>query len=140
MPGSPVFDKARASGLRIADWQNVILVNMLGKRFFDETQGYYTSNSYKSLDPYVSGDYHNAANIKFKPANFTNAAMAGIGDGKNGGGPIWAIFDADAVAREKWTPSPPNVDIAEGFFFSAPSLAELARAIRMKYQIGRAHV
>ena len=30
--------------------------------------------------------------------------MAGIGDGHNGGGPIWAIFDADAVAREKWTP------------------------------------
>ena len=37
MPGSPVFHKARASGLRVTDWQNVILVNMLGRRFYDET-------------------------------------------------------------------------------------------------------
>ena len=43
--------------------------------------------------------------------------MAGIGDGHNGGGPIWAIFDADAVEREKWDPNPPNVDIENGFFF-----------------------
>ena len=28
----------------------------------------------------------------------------------NGGGPIWAIFDADAAAREKWDPKPPHVD------------------------------
>ena len=25
----------------------------------------------------------------------------------NGGGPIWTIFDADAVPREKWTVAPP---------------------------------
>src|ERR1019366_2174504 len=37
MPGSPVFHKARASGLRVKDWQKVILVNMLGRRFYDET-------------------------------------------------------------------------------------------------------
>src|SRR6185295_14774743 len=37
MPGSRVFDQAGASGLRVADWQNVIMVNMLGKRFYDET-------------------------------------------------------------------------------------------------------
>ena len=28
------------------------------------------------------------------PNNWINAAMAGIDDGHNGGGPIWAIFDA----------------------------------------------
>src|SRR4029434_908545 len=32
MPGSRVFDKAGATGLQVTDWQNVILVNMLGKR------------------------------------------------------------------------------------------------------------
>ena len=37
MPGSRVFDKAGASGLRVTDWQNVIMVNMIGKRFYDET-------------------------------------------------------------------------------------------------------
>jgi hypothetical protein len=60
--------------------------------------------------------------------------MAGIGDGHNGGGPIWAIFDADAVQRTHWTPFPPDVDIDGGFFFSAPTLAELATKIVMPYQ------
>ena len=60
--------------------------------------------------------------------------MAGIGDGHNGGGPIWAIFDADAVTREHWLPAPPNVDPEGGFFFTAGSIPELARKIVMKYQ------
>ena len=71
------------------------------------------------LTPYVQGSYLNAKNAKYNPNNFINAALAGIGDGHNGGGPIWAIFDADAVTREKWDPTPPNVDIKAGFFFSA---------------------
>jgi succinate dehydrogenase/fumarate reductase flavoprotein subunit len=134
MPGSPVFDRARASGLRVKDWQNVILVNQLGRRFYDETGGQFTANNYKSLDPYVPGSYLNAKNIKYNPNNFINAALAGIGDGSNGGGPIWAVFDADAVVREKWNPSPPDVDRDAGFFFSADSIAELASRIVMKYQ------
>jgi succinate dehydrogenase/fumarate reductase flavoprotein subunit len=133
-PESEVFDLARASGLWVADWQNVILVNMLGQRFYDETGGQFTANNYNSIAPYVPGSYLNAKDIKYEPSNFINAAMAGIGDGHNGGGPIWAIFDAEAVAREKWVPKPPFVDMAEGFFFVAESITELAAKIRMKYQ------
>ena len=135
MPGSPVFDKARASGLRVADWQNVILVNMIGKRFYDETASDFSGNQYNQIKPYLPHSYRNSANVKYDPMNFINAALAGIpGDAHNGGGPIWAIFDAEAVAREKWDPQPPSVDRAEGFFFSADSLEELASSIRMKYQ------
>jgi succinate dehydrogenase/fumarate reductase flavoprotein subunit len=134
MPGSPVFDRARATGLRVANWQDVILVNMLGRRFYDETGGQYIANNYNSLDPYVQGSYLNAKQLKWNPNNFLNAALAGIDDGQNGGGPVWAIFDADAVAREEWTPTPPYVDIAAGFFFSADRLADLAEKIVMKYQ------
>jgi succinate dehydrogenase/fumarate reductase flavoprotein subunit len=134
MPGSPVFHLARASGLRVADWQNLILVNMLGKRFYDETGAQFTANNANYVDPYVPGSYLNAANIKYKPNNFINAALAGIGDGNNGGGPIWAIFDADAVTRQRWNPTPPNVDIDAGFFFTANTIAELATKIVMKYQ------
>ncbi|HXQ51588.1 MAG TPA: FAD-dependent oxidoreductase [Stellaceae bacterium] len=134
MPGSPVFARARASGLRIANWQDAIMVNMLGQRFYDETGEQFFGNNYNSIDPYVLDSYRNAANIAYKPSNFINAAMAGIGDGHNGGGPIWAIFDADAVAREYWTPEPPNVDVAAGFFFSADTIANLACKIVMKYQ------
>jgi succinate dehydrogenase/fumarate reductase flavoprotein subunit len=132
--GSPMFAKARATGLRVADWQNVITVNMLGKRFYDETGRQYTANTYKQIDPYVHGSFLNAENMKYAPNNWINAAMAGIGDGHNGGGPIWAIFDSAAVEREKWDPKPPSVDIEGGFFFVADTIAELAKSIKMKYQ------
>ena len=133
-PNSDVFDKARAIGLAVKDWQDAILVNMLGKRFYDETGGHFTYSSYKTIDPYEPGSYLNAKNRNYNPSNFINAALAGIGDGHNGGGPIWAIFDADACAREKWQPKPPHVDTAAGFFFSADTLEELAKKIVMKYQ------
>ena len=51
----------------------------------------------------------------------------------NGGGPIWAIFDADAVAREKWQVKPPYVD-PDGYFFSADTIEELATKIVNEYQ------
>ena len=72
--------------------------------------------------------------MKYNPSNFINAALAGIGDGQNGGGPIWAIFDADAVKREAWRPEPPHVDSAAGFFFAAATVEELAAKIAMQYQ------
>ena len=59
--------------------------------------------------------------------------MAGIGDGKNGGGPIWAIFDDAARQRRNWNVSPPFVD-PDGFFFQANTLDELAAKIVMQYQ------
>ena len=134
MPGSSVFDRARATGLLVHDWQNVITVNMLGERFYDETGPAFTTNDFGSISHYTQGSYRNARNITWKPNNWLNAAMAGIGDSHNGGGPIWAIFDADAVTRENWVPAPPHVDIAGGFFFSADTLGDLARKIVMTYQ------
>ena len=119
----------------MADWQNVILVNMLGQRFYDETGGQFTANNYNSINPYIPGSYLNAKNIKYEPSNFINAAMAGIGDGHNGGGPIWAIFDADAVARENWVPKPPYRRYGRRVFLRARrAITELAAKIHMKYQ------
>lgn len=107
-PSSPIFDRARASGLTIFNWQDAILVNQIGQRFWDETD-----NSY----------------------DYFAACLADTGDTnkRNGGGPIWAIFDADGVAREEWDPNPPFVDL-EGYFFSADTLGELARGIDNEYQ------
>jgi succinate dehydrogenase/fumarate reductase flavoprotein subunit len=132
-PGSPIFSRARATGLAVRDYQNVILVNQAGRRFYDETQGQYTANNFNEIEPYTQGSYLNAANIKYSPANFLNAAMAGTGESVNGGGPIWAIFDSDAVKREGWHVDPPYVD-PEGYFFSGSTLAELAGKIVNKYQ------
>ena len=120
----------------MANWQDVILVNMLGKRFYDETGGQYIANNYNSLDPYVQGSWRNAKSIEYNPNNFLNAALAGIGDGHNGGGPIWAIFDSDAVEREQWTPTPPNVDIAAGFFFSREQAGRSRRKDRHEISAG----
>jgi succinate dehydrogenase/fumarate reductase flavoprotein subunit len=133
-PGSKIFHKVRASGLRVADWQNIIMVNMLGKRFYDETGKQFTANNYNAIRPYVHGHWLNAKNIKYEPNNWLNAAMAGIGDAQNGGGPIWAIFDADGASREKWDPRPPYVDVEAGFFFEAATIEELAQKIQMKHQ------
>jgi succinate dehydrogenase/fumarate reductase flavoprotein subunit len=133
-PGSPVFRKARASGLLVADWQDVICVNMIGQRFYDETGPEFTGNDYDSIRPYTQDSYLNVRAVRYNPNNWINAAMAGIGDGHNGGGPIWAIFDAAAVRREKWTPGAPYVDETQGFFFRAGSLTELATKIQMRHQ------
>ncbi len=134
MPGSAVFDRAGATGLRAQDWQDAIMVNMLGQRFYDETGLAFTTNNYNSIDPYTHASYLNAKNVAYNPNNWVNAAMAGIGDGHNGGGPIWAIFDTDAVGRENWHPEPPNVDLTGGYFHRAATLADLARKIVMPHQ------
>lgn len=133
-PKSPIFHLARASGLTVRDYQNLICVNQIGMRFYDETKGGYTSNDYNSLKSYKQGSYLNSAGIKYDPANYLNAALAGTGESVNGGGPIWAIFDADAVKREQWKVDPPQVDKDAGYFFAADTAAGLAAAIVNKYQ------
>ena len=95
-PDSPMFRLARATGLTVRDWQDMIFVNQTGQKFWNEVDG---------------------------SDKFFAAAMAYNGDKSklNGGGPIWATFDADAVTREKSIPKPPHVD-PDGFFFSADTI------------------
>ena len=134
-PTSPVFHLARASGLAVRDYQNVIMVNKVGLRFYDETVPQFSQNNHNAIKDYVPHSWRNAANIQYNPRNYLNAALAGVrGEAENGGGPIWAIFDSEAVTRLSWTVAPPFVDVAAGFFFSASSLEELASRIVNKYQ------
>jgi urocanate reductase len=110
-PRSPIFARAGASGLTVRDFSDLMLVNQAGERFWNECDD---------------------------SAAFINACLGTNGnlgtDGKaNGGGPIWAIFDSNAVRREGWDPFPPNVDL-NGWFFSADSLGALARQINNPYQ------
>jgi hypothetical protein len=98
--------------LTVRNFQDVILVTQLGQRFWNEME---------------------------RSFNFLNAALGTNGNlGKtvkrNGGGPIWAIFDAEAVKRENWDPKPPNVDL-NGWFFSADTISELANRIKSPYQL-----
>jgi predicted oxidoreductase len=129
-PNAVVFPFAHASGLTVANHQDVIMVNMLGKRFYDETQPHFGSGNYNNVANYAQGSWLNAQNIKWAPQNYLNAAMqynGPNGSTLNGGGPIWAIFDSAAVTREKWNVAPPDVDPA--FFYQASDLATLAQQI-----------
>jgi len=135
----PIFPLVKATGLSVKDWHDLILVNQVGKRFYDETKGDYPhGNVYNEINPYTPNDYRNNASIKYNPSkyNFFNAAVAMNEYSKPpdySAGPVWAIFDADAVEREKWKVTPPYVD-PDGYFFSANTLTELAAAIKNPYQ------
>ena len=106
LPESPIFFRARAGGMVVNDWQNLILVKENGRRFYNELDSSYTG--------------------------YFAHAMSWSGDPNklDGGGPIWAIFDAEAVKREKWGTEPPIVDREGGYFFSADTLEELAKQIK----------
>ncbi len=135
----PIFPLVRATGLSVKDWHDLILVNQVGKRFYDETKGDYPhGNVHNEVNPYTPNDYRNNENIKFNPTkyNFFNAAVAMNEYSEPpdySAGPVWAIFDADAVKREGWKVAPPHID-PDGYFFSANTLAGLAAAIKNKYQ------
>ncbi|HWO41293.1 MAG TPA: FAD-dependent oxidoreductase [Candidatus Eisenbacteria bacterium] len=136
---TPIFPLVRATGLSVKDWQDLILVNQVGKRFYDETKGDYPhGNVYNEICPCIPNDYRNNEKIDFNPTkyNFFNAAVAMNEYSEPPDyscGPVWAIFDADAAAREKWKLTPPYVD-PDGYFFSAKTIPELAKAINNPYQ------
>lgn len=118
-PQSPVFAKAGASGFTVANYQDVILVNLLGQRFYNEMVGRVRG---KPDGGHVVYDFCAAA--------LSSAVVQGPDGAERIGGPIWAIFDADAVQREKWNLQPPVVDVANGYFFKADTVAGLAAALK----------
>jgi succinate dehydrogenase/fumarate reductase flavoprotein subunit len=121
-PQSPVFSRAGASGIFVADYQDCILVNAVGLRFHNEMAG-------RGLE-HFGHELHD-----FLAAAFSSAVVDGPSGKERIGGPIWAIFDADALKREKWDPRPPFVDTTNGYFFSADTLAELAGSLtKNRYQ------
>jgi hypothetical protein len=131
-PKSPVFPLARATGLTVRNWQDLILVNQVGKRFYDETaDGWPYGTHHGDIENYVQGDWRNTKKRPIVPQNYIDAALApneGSQPPDYGAGPTWAIFDAEAVKRERWELKPPFIDPL--FFFSADTLAELAAKIK----------
>ena len=107
-------------------------VNIRARKGVIIATGGHTSNVAfrRMFDPRLTEEYQVVAFLSARLG--TNGDLGR--DGKaNGGGPIWAIFDFDAVVREKWDPKPPNVDL-NGWFFSADTIADLAGKIKNPYQ------
>lgn len=137
---SPVFPFARATGISIRGsvWRDGIVVNQAGKRFYDETApGYAYPRSGPTLigdtvqDPYVPHDWRNTRIPGgYMPYGYTDASRA-INELSQhpdySPGPTWLIVDDGIVKREGWKIGEPHTD--PKFFFSAPTLAELARKI-----------
>jgi len=127
--------KVKATGFTVNNFQDGIEIKGAGVRFYDETQGQFGTNSAGQIPTYTQGDYRNLTKITYNPTSqgYLDAALAGIGDGLNGGGPIWFIFDDAARARRNWSVTAPTVD-PNGFFFAAATIEELAAKIVMPQQ------
>ncbi|MCL2833815.1 MAG: FAD-binding protein [Treponema sp.] len=133
---SPIAHKIKYFGVVMRDWQNAIMVNQEGKRFYSETAGfqYAAAGAGGMLDNYggyVQYDWRNGTKIPYNPINYINAALApnaGTVAPDFAAGPQWAIFDQDAVTRQRFDVTSPDV-MDPQYFFKADTLEELASRI-----------
>jgi hypothetical protein len=133
---TPIFPKLRYTGVTMRDWQNAIMVNQAGKRFYSEVGGFAaaSASSYGFLDNYggyVQHDWRNALKMPFKPNNYVAAALApneGSLAPDYAAGPQWAVFDSDGASRQRFDLTPPHVMDPE-YFFQADTLEALAEKI-----------
>jgi len=130
---TPLLPKIKYIGQRIGDWQNAIMVNQAGKRFWNEmaplTYPDATANGF--IPDYVIGDWRNIKKVAFAPVNYIDAALA-LNEGSMppdySSGPQWAILDAAGVARQQWDLTKPW-SFDPNLFFFADTLQELANKI-----------
>ncbi len=133
-PESPIFPLVKYTGIFFANWQNAIIVNQTGRRFYNELENGYpngtTEGFYKDGAPYVHGDWRNTTRIKYRPRNYIDAALAmneGSAAPDFSAGPQWAITDAAGLKREQVHLSETSAD--PELFFVADTIEELAEKI-----------
>lgn len=155
MPGHPTFAFRRSAGLNVgpAGFEELIAVNQAGKRFFNEIR--------LPLRGSAGGRYPGSGNVPnrgvdHKPADWRNcahewvqemyeydhgldAALA-INEGSEPphyySGPLWAIFDQDAVERAGWELRYPYVT-DNGYYFRADTIEALAELIEAGHEFQR---
>jgi hypothetical protein len=145
-PGHPAFLFARAKGIAIGGtgWEHAIAVNQVGQRFYNEREIGSVSSDAKfppgsdgTRNPFVPLDWRNASTAQVK-AQYKRSAASDAALAMNEGsrapdyasGPVWAIFDAAAVARGGWKIRYPYIaDPPDGYFHKADTLAELAKKV-----------
>ena len=146
MPGHPTFGFRGSSGINVgsAGFEEFIAVNQVGKRFFNEVR----LSSRPALSHYPGDGSTPGRGLEYKPLDWRNcrkewvremydydhgldAALA-MNEGSKPpdyfSGPLWAIFDEDAVERNGWELRFPYV-ADNGYFFKADTIEELARKI-----------
>jgi hypothetical protein len=143
-PGHPAFLFAPAAGVNV-DPEWLIAVNQVGQRFYNESSiasdetfdATYPPGTSGTNKPFTALDWRNASVEHVRGAyNYSgiHAAALAMNEGSVGpnytSGPIWAIFDQNAVDTNGWEIRYPYIaDPPDGFFFKADTLAELARMV-----------
>jgi hypothetical protein len=146
-PGHPSFAFAKAKGIAIgaAGWAHVIAVNQVGKRFYSETaiptsnagNAQYPPGMQGTRKPFVATDWRNASTAQVKSQitrSFATDAALAINEGSQPpdfqSGPVWAIFDDDAIKRAGWKVRYPYIaEPPDEYFHKADTLAELAKKV-----------
>ena len=157
LPGHPTFPFRGSTGVELSpqEFQHAIVVNQVGKRFFNELDiivrragaafpaGPDKGQPRSGVD-HVACDWRNASvdNIRatYNEPNSIHAAMA-INEGSTApdyfSGPIWTIFDRAAVERAGWNIEPPFTSPTNGYFFQADTIEELAAKVEAGHEFQR---
>ena len=154
MPGHPTFGFRGSAGVDVGrvGFEEFIAVNQVGKRFFNEVR--LPSRPRASRYPGDGGargqgldhtplDWRNCqkewVREMYSHDHGLDAALA-INEGSEPpdyySGPLWAIFDQDAVERTGWELRYPYVS-GNGYFFKADTIEELAEKIAARHEFQR---
>ncbi len=154
MPGHPTFGFRGSAGVNVgsAGFEEFIAVNQVGKRFFNEVR----LPSRPRGNRYPGDGGAPGQGLAHTPLDWRNcrkewvremysydhgldAALA-INEGSKPpdyySGPLWAIFDQDAVERTGWELWYPYV-ADNGYFFKADTIEELAKKIAAGHEFQR---
>jgi hypothetical protein len=154
MPGHPTFGFRGSAGVNVgsAGFEEFIAVNQVGRRFFNEVRLSKRAGSAR----YPGDGSSPGRGLAHKPADWRNcsaewiremydydhgldAALA-INEGSLApdyySGPLWAIFDQDALERSGWELRYPYV-ADNGYYFKANTIADLAQRIEAGHEFQR---
>jgi hypothetical protein len=154
MPGHPTFGFRGSAGFNVgnAGFEEFIAVNQVGKRFFNEVRlprrpgpSAYPGDRGapgRGLD-HTPMDWRNCrkewVREMYDYDHGVHAALA-LNEGSESpeyySGPIWAVFDQDAVDRNGWELRYPYVS-DNGYYFQADTIEELAEKIYVDHEFQR---
>ena len=154
MPGHPTFGYRKSAGINVgnAGFEEFIAVNQVGKRFFSEVR----LPARPALNRYPGDGGAPGQGLEHKPLDWRNcrkewiqemysydhglAAALAINEGSRPpnyySGPLWAIFDEEAVERTGWELRYPYVS-DNGYFFQADTIEDLAEKIAAGHEFQR---
>lgn len=154
MPGHPTFVFRGSTGLSVgnAGFEEFIAVNQVGKRFFNEVR----LPKRPGGNRYPGDGAAPGQGMDHKPLDWRNCSAEWIKQSYNydhgldaalamnegsraphyHSGPLWAIFDEDALVRTGWELRFPYVS-DNGYSFSSDTIEDLARQIHAHHPYSR---